>query len=92
MSDSLIIVESPTKVKTIKKYVGSSFDVKASLGHVKDLPKSKIGIDIENQFQPTYQVIKEKQKVISELKKSAKKVKNIYSEELSDMKNPSMIL
>ena len=78
MSDSLIIVESPTKVKTIKKYVGSSFDVKASLGHVKDLPKNKIGIDIENQFQPTYQVIKEKKKVISELKKSAKKVKNIY--------------
>jgi DNA topoisomerase-1 len=78
MPDSLIIVESPTKVKTIKKYVGSNFDVKASVGHVKDLPKSTMGIDIENEFRPSYQVISEKKKVISELKKSAKKVKNIY--------------
>ncbi|MBT8490568.1 MAG: toprim domain-containing protein, partial [Deltaproteobacteria bacterium] len=78
MHDSLIIVESPTKVKTIKKYVGSNFDVKASVGHVKDLPKSTMGIDIENEFQPSYQIISEKKKVISELKKSAKKVKNIY--------------
>jgi DNA topoisomerase-1 len=78
MPDSLIIVESPTKVKTIKKYVGSDFDVKASVGHVKDLPKSKMGIDIENEFRPTYQIINEKKKIISELKKSAKKVKNIY--------------
>jgi DNA topoisomerase-1 len=78
MPDSLIIVESPTKVKTIKKYVGSDFDVKASVGHVKDLPKSTMGIDIENEFRPSYQVISEKKKVISELKKSAKKVKNIY--------------
>jgi len=78
MPDSLIIVESPTKVKTIKKYVGSNFDVKASVGHVKDLPKSTMGIDIENEFQPSYQIISEKKKVISELKKSAKKVKNIY--------------
>jgi len=78
MPDSLIIVESPTKVKTIKKYVGSEYDVKASLGHVKDLPKNKIGIDVHNEFQPTYQVIKEKKKVISELKKSARGVRNIY--------------
>ncbi|MBN2514952.1 MAG: type I DNA topoisomerase [Deltaproteobacteria bacterium] len=78
MPDSLIIVESPTKVKTIKKYVGPDFDVKASVGHVKDLPKNKIGIDIENEFRPSYQVISEKKKVISELKKSARKVKNIY--------------
>jgi DNA topoisomerase-1 len=78
MPDSLIIVESPTKVKTIKKYVGSDFDVKASVGHVKDLPKSAMGIDIENEFQPSYQIISEKKKVIAELKKSAKKVKNIY--------------
>ncbi len=78
MSDSLIIVESPTKVKTIKKYLGSNFEVKASVGHVKDLPKSKLGIDIENRFEPTYEVIKEKKKVISELKKIAKQVDNIY--------------
>jgi len=78
MPESLIVVESPTKVKTIKKYVGADFDVKASVGHVKDLPKSKIGIDVDHEFEPTYQVIKEKQKVIAELKKSAKNVKNIY--------------
>ena len=78
MSDSLIIVESPTKVKTIKKYLGSDFSVRASVGHVKDLPKSKLGIDIDNRFEPTYQVIQEKKKVISELKKIAKNVDNIY--------------
>ncbi len=78
MARSLIIVESPAKIKTIKKYLGSDFEVKASVGHVKDLPKSKLGIDIENRFEPTYQVIKEKKKVISELKKIAKNVDNIY--------------
>ncbi|MBN2569497.1 MAG: type I DNA topoisomerase [Deltaproteobacteria bacterium] len=78
MPDSLIIVESPTKVKTIKKYLGSNFEVKASVGHVKDLPKSTLGIDIENHFEPTYEVIKEKKKVISELRKTAKTVDNIY--------------
>lgn len=78
MARSLIIVESPTKVKTIKKFVGSDFDVRASLGHVKDLPKSKIGIDVNRDFQPTYEVIKEKKKVISDLKKSAQKSDTIY--------------
>jgi DNA topoisomerase-1 len=78
MARSLIIVESPTKVKTIKKFVGSDFDVRASLGHVKDLPKSKIGIDVRHNFQPTYEIIKEKKKVISELKKSAQKADTIY--------------
>ncbi len=78
MSGSLIIVESPTKIKTIKKYLGSEFEVKASLGHVKDLPKSKLGIDIEKDFEPAYEIIKEKRKVISELKKSAKKADSIY--------------
>ena len=78
MARSLIIVESPTKVKTIKKFVGSDFDVRASLGHVKDLPKSKIGIDIDHDFQPTYEVIKEKKKVISDLKKSAQSSDTIY--------------
>ncbi|MBN2178191.1 MAG: toprim domain-containing protein [Deltaproteobacteria bacterium] len=78
MSGSLIIVESPTKIKTIKKYLGSEFEVKASLGHVKDLPKSKLGIDIEKDFEPAYEIIKEKRKVISELKKAAKKADNIY--------------
>jgi DNA topoisomerase-1 len=78
MSEFLIIVESPAKIRTIKKYLSSEFDVKASLGHVKDLPKSKLGIDIENEFEPAYETIKEKKKVISELKKSAKKASTIY--------------
>ena len=78
MARSLIIVESPTKVKTIKKFVGPDFDVRASLGHVKDLPKSRLGIDVDHDFKPTYEVIKEKKKVISDLKKSAQKADTIY--------------
>ena len=78
MSNALIIVESPTKVKTIQKYLGPEFEVKASVGHIKDLPKSKIGIDIENNFEPIYEIINEKKKVISELKKSAKKADTIF--------------
>ena len=78
MANSLIIVESPTKVKTIKKYLGSDFVVEASVGHVKDLPKSKLGIDIENNFEPTYHVLDAKKNVIADLKKAAKKVDNIY--------------
>jgi len=78
MSSSLIIVESPAKIKTIKKYLGPEFEVQASVGHVKDLPKSKLGIDLENNFKPTYEVITEKKKIISELKKSAKKADNIF--------------
>ncbi|MFB3924824.1 MAG: type I DNA topoisomerase [Syntrophales bacterium] len=78
MSNALIIVESPTKVKTIKKYLGSDFDVRASVGHIKDLPKSKLGIDIENRFEPTYKIIDNKKKIITELKKAAKKADTIY--------------
>ncbi|MCX5857258.1 MAG: type I DNA topoisomerase [Deltaproteobacteria bacterium] len=78
MSDSLIIVESPTKVKTIKKFLGPDFDVRACMGHVKDLPKSTLGIDMQHDFEPTYQVIETKKKIIAELKKAAKSAKNIY--------------
>ncbi|MDO8785005.1 MAG: toprim domain-containing protein, partial [Syntrophales bacterium] len=78
MSNSLIIVESPTKVKTIKKYLGSDFNVLASVGHVKDLPKSKLGIDIDNDFSPTYQVMDSKKKVVADLKKAARQADNIY--------------
>jgi DNA topoisomerase-1 len=70
MPQSLIIVESPTKVKTIKKYLGDDFDVRASMGHVKDLPKSTLGIDVQNNFEPTYQVIETKKKLLAELKKA----------------------
>ncbi|MBN1615186.1 MAG: type I DNA topoisomerase [Deltaproteobacteria bacterium] len=78
MPNSLIIVESPAKVKTIKKYLGPDFEVRASMGHVKDLPKSKLGIDTKNNFEPTYQIIDSKKKTIADLKKAASKVRNIY--------------
>lgn len=78
MSDSLIVVESPTKVKTIKKLLGRDFNVVASMGHVKDLPKKTLGIDLEKDFEPTYQVIDTKKKTIDELKKAAKTAQNIY--------------
>src|SRR4030067_3075238 len=75
---SLVIVESPAKAKTINKLIGSSYTVKASVGHIKDLPKSKIGVDIENDFKPHYIVIKGKSKVVKELKEAAKKAKDIF--------------
>jgi DNA topoisomerase-1 len=78
MPDSLIIVESPTKVKTIKKYLGADYDVLASKGHIKDLPKKTLGIDPQNEFQPTYSVIDDKKKIISDLKKAAKNVTRIF--------------
>jgi DNA topoisomerase-1 len=69
---SLVIVESPAKASTINKYLGSDYVVKASLGHVKDLPKSKLGVDIEHDFEPVYDVIPGKEKVIKELRAAAK--------------------
>jgi DNA topoisomerase-1 len=70
--NTLVVVESPAKAKTIKKYLGSGYTVKASVGHVMDLPKSKIGVDIENGFAPVYEVIDSKKKVVAELKSAAK--------------------
>jgi len=78
MSRSLIIVESPTKIKTIRKYLPEDFEVAASVGHVKDLPKNGLGIDVKKGFEPTYQVIDSKKKVIADLKKAAKKADRIY--------------
>ena len=77
MSD-LIIVESPTKIRTIKRYVGDGFEVVASKGHVRDLPKSKLGVDIDNDFAPQYVNIKEKEETIRSIKKLAKKSDHIY--------------
>ena len=74
----LVIVESPSKAKTIGKYLGDSYEVLASMGHVRDLPKSKIGVDIEAGFVPAYQPIKGKEDVISQLKKAAKKSARVY--------------
>ncbi|MGH9785971.1 MAG: DNA topoisomerase, partial [Terriglobia bacterium] len=75
---SLVIVESPAKAKTINRYLGARFHVKASLGHIKDLPKNDLGVDVEHNFRPTYQPIPSKSKVIRELKEAAKGVGVIY--------------
>ena len=77
MSD-LVIVESPAKAKTIQKYLGSGYEVIASMGHIRDLPKSKMGVDKEHDFQPQYTDMKGKEDVIKELKKRAKKCDKIY--------------
>ncbi len=74
----LIVVESPAKAKTLKKYLGKNYDVKASVGHVKDLPKSALGVDVDKNFEPTYELIKGKQKVVDELIKAAKKADRVY--------------
>ena len=75
---SLLIVESPTKVKTLKKFIGKDFVVMASVGHLKDLPKSKLGVDVENNFAPEYITIRGKGKILSDLKKEAKKANELY--------------
>ena len=75
---SLVIVESPAKAKTIEKYLGKDFRVKASMGHLRDLPKSTLGVDVENDFDPVYQPIKGKEDIISDLKKSAKAADTVY--------------
>ncbi|MHC9532672.1 type I DNA topoisomerase [Dellaglioa sp. BT-FLS60] len=75
---NLVIVESPSKAKTIEKYLGSSYHVVASLGHIRDLPRSKMGVDVENNYDPHYISIRGKGDVIKSLKKEAKKAKNVY--------------
>ena len=104
MKKGLIIVESPTKVRTIKKIVGKDFDVAASVGHIKDLPKSRLGVKIEEGFEPEYVTIRGKRDVIKKLKSAAKKAEEIYlspdpdregeaiawhiAEELKDLQKP----
>lgn len=78
MAKSLLIVESPTKVNTLKKIVGKDFIIKASVGHLKDLPKKKLGVDVDNNFAPEYITIRGKGKILQELKTAAKKVDHIY--------------
>jgi DNA topoisomerase-1 len=78
MAKALVIVESPAKAKTINKYLGKQYIVKASLGHIKDLPKKDLAVDVENGFEPRYEVIEGKKKLIQELKQSAKNVEAIY--------------
>ena len=75
---SLLIVESPAKVKTLSKFLGKDFTIKASIGHVKDLPRKELGVDVENNFTPTYIAIEGKEKVLKELKKAAKDVDKVF--------------
>ncbi len=84
MVKNLVIVESPAKAKTINKYLGSDYIVLASIGHIKDLPSKDLGVDIENNFEPTYEVIPDKKKrnnkkTVSDLKKAAKAADNDLS-------------
>src|SRR5690606_27043630 len=83
MSKNLVIVESPAKAKTINKYLGDDYKVMASIGHIKDLPVKDLGVDVENDFEPSYEVIPDtkkrgNKKVVSELKKAAKESEAIY--------------
>ncbi len=78
MPKSLVVVESPAKSRTIKKYLGNDYRVLASIGHVKDLPKSKFGVDLENNYQPTYEIIRGKNKVLSDITTAAKSADNIF--------------
>jgi DNA topoisomerase-1 len=78
MAKALVIVESPAKAKTINKYLGKQYIVKASLGHIKDLPKKDLSVDVDNGFRPKYEVIEGKKKLVQELRDAAKKVDSIY--------------
>lgn len=78
MAKKLVIVESPAKAKTINKYLGSEYSVKASMGHIRDLPEKGLGVDIENKFEPTYEVTKTKAKLVGELKAAAKAAEQVY--------------
>jgi len=78
MAKYLVIVESPAKAKTIKRYLGSNYTVKASMGHVIDLPKSQMGVDVEHDYEPKYITIRGKGPVLKELKTAAKKAQKIY--------------
>ena len=78
MAQNLVIVESPAKAQTIKKFLGKSYNVEASMGHVRDLPKSRLGVDIENNFEPKYITIRGKGKIINKLRKEAQNASKIY--------------
>src|SRR5215216_1215767 len=78
MAKALVVVESPAKAKTINKYLGRNYKVIASMGHVRDLPKSKLGVDVEEDFEPSYEVIASRKKVLKELKDGAKAADEIF--------------
>ena len=78
MAKNLLIVESPAKAKTIEKYLGKDFKVKSSYGHIRDLDKGNKGVDVEENFEPSYVVSPEKTKVVKELKDRVKKVEEVW--------------
>ena len=78
MAKKLVIVESPAKAKTINKYIGSDFSVKASMGHVRDLPERKFGVEIEKNFKPTYQISAKRKALVTELQKTAENAEQVY--------------
>jgi len=78
MAKSLVVVESPAKAKTINKYLGRDFKVIASMGHVRDLPKSKLGVDVDDDFAEHYESLESRKKVLKELKDAAKDASDIY--------------
>ena len=78
MAKNLVIVESPAKAKTINKYLGNEYSVTASMGHIRDLPEKGLGVDIENKFEPTYEVTKTRVKIVNELKAAAKTATKVY--------------
>ena len=78
MEKSLIIVESPAKAKTINKYLGKEYVVQASVGHIKNLPKSKLGVDLEAGYAPTFETIEGKEEVLEKLKETASHSKNVF--------------
>ena len=78
MAKNLVIVESPAKAKTLSRYLGGDYDVRASVGHIRDLPKSRLGVDIENDFQPEYKIIANRESVVKDLQKAAKASGSIF--------------
>lgn len=78
MIENLVIVESPAKAKTIERFLGSNYTVKSSFGHIRDLEKKDLGIDIENNFQPKYEISADKKAVVKELKALAKEAKTVW--------------
>src|SRR6202008_3869794 len=78
MGKALVVVESPAKAKTINKYLGRDYKVVASMGHIRDLPKRKLGVNVDNGFEETYESIESRKKIIKELKDAAKDASDIY--------------
>src|SRR6202451_2723058 len=78
MTKSLVIVESPKKAKTISKILGSDYQVRASVGHVRDLPRNKLGVNVRKNFEPQYEILREKEPIVEELRQLAKKADKVY--------------